>query len=543
MNNLIIDYLEYYCYNIYAMYTRTKTFTNKDGSKRTYLYIVEGVRENGRVRQKTVANLGRLENLQKDGLDKLIEGLANFSRNHWIQTKAEELMVHNAKEWGTELIFHHLWVKLGLQDILDKLLSGTDIAIPTTEAIYAMVLNRISEPSSKRAVHQWVNDIHRPSFEELQLHHFYRALDFLSEHKDAIELNLFHNVMNLFNLELDMVFWDTTSTYFTGDGPAGLAMHGHSKDHRPDQKQVIIGVLMTREGIPVAHQMYPGNTADIETFRSMIKDARNRFKLGRTIFIGDRGMVGKELLDELDSQGIEYVVGIRMRKMKAAAEVLKTGGRYKKVSENLHVKEVWSGDADRYIVCYNPEEAERDRIVRAETVKKLEEKLKETSLKQMVGNKGYRRYLNIEGAKASVDYQAFKNEARYDGKYILRTNAMLDTDEAAQAYKELWRVERAFRDLKSTLDLRPIYHWRESRVSGHIMVCFLALVLESALQRSLHNEQIEFSYLIKDLKQLKSVELTMAGEKYLCRTDLPGCSSKAFKAIGLRVPRQTSKIE
>ena len=359
--------------------------------------------------------------MQGDGLDKLIASLASFSRNNWVQANAEELMVNSAKEWGTELIFRQLWVKLGLQKILDELLSVTDIYMPTAEAVYAMVLNRISEPSSKRAVHQWVDDIYRPSFEDLQLHHFYRALDFLAEHKDAIELSLFYNVINLFNLELDMVFWDTTSTYFTGDGPADLAKHGHSKDHRPDRKQVIIGVLMTHEGIPVAHQVYPGNTADIETFRSMINEARSRFKLGRAIFIGDRGMVSKELLDELGRQSIEYVVGVRMRNMKAAEGVLKTGGRYKKVSDNLHVKEVWSDDADRYIVCYNPEEAERDRIVRAETVKKLEQKLEETSLKQMVGNKGYRRYLNIEGAKASIDYQAFKREARYDGKYVLIT--------------------------------------------------------------------------------------------------------------------------
>jgi transposase len=524
------------------MFPRTKTAYNKDGSQRQYLYIVASVREGDKVRQKTIANLGRLDKLQEEGeLDKLIDGLAAFSKNSWVQTEAAKLMVHNAKEWGTELIFRHLWKKLGLQDILDDIVARTGSAAPTAEAIYAMVLNRVSEPLSKRAVSQWVDDIHRPEFSALRLRHYYNALDFLEEHKEAIEFDLFHNVKNLFNMELDLVFWDTTSTYFTGEGPVGLAKHGHSKDHRPDRKQLMIGVLMTREGLPVSHQIYPGNTADIETFKDMIKNAGKKFKLGRTIFVGDRGMVSQELLDELDRQGVEYIVGVRMRKVKATEQVLKTGGRYKKINESLYVKEVWSDDADRYIICYNPEEAERDRIVRAETVKKLEDKLRETSVKQMVGHRGYRRYLSIKGPKPTIDLRTIKNEARYDGKYVLRTNAMLDTDEVAQAYKELWRVERAFRDLKSTLSLRPMYHWKESRVRGHVMVCFLALVLESALQNHLP-EEVEYSYLIRDLKQLRAVELTLSGEKYLCRTELPGCSNAAFKALGIRPPNLTTKI-
>ncbi|MHB8917056.1 MAG: IS1634 family transposase [Desulfocucumaceae bacterium] len=525
------------------MFARTKTFTNKDGSKRTYLYIVEGVREQGKIRQKIVANLGRIEDMESGDLDRLIESLAKFSKKKWVQAEAAKLMVDYAREWGTDLIFRSIWEKLGLHAILERFLSKTEISTPLPEAIYAMVLNRISDPLSKLAVSEWVNTIHRPSFDSLQLHHFYRALDFLIENKSAIEVELYERTKDLFNLELDMVFWDTTSTYFEGNGPSGLAEYGHSKDHRSDRLQILVGILMTKEGIPVAHQVFPGNTADIDTFRAVIKDTRERFQLRRVIFVGDRGMVSPTLLDELDWDHIEYIVGVKMRKATAVKNVLKTGGRYKVVRHNLKVKEVWY-DADRYIVCYNPIQAEHDKRARENMVTKLEEQLKNAGVKSLVGNRGYRRYLSIKkDAVAGIDNNALKEEQKYDGKYVLRTNCQLDTEEVVLAYKDLWRVERAFRDLKSTLDLRPVYHWKDNRVRGHVMVCFLALVLESALHRALCQSigRVEYSYLIRDLKQLKAVSLTLEGEQYICRTELPGCSYEAFKAIGLRPPNHIAQ--
>lgn len=264
-----------------------------------------------------------------------------------------------------------------------------------------MVLNRICDPLSKRAVHQWVKHIHHPAFEHLELQHFYRALDFLIDHKETIENALFAETRNLFNLELDLVFWDTTSTYFEGRGPEELGAHGHSKEHRSDRVQIIVGLLMTREGIPVAHQVFPGNTADINTFRAAIKDVRERFQLRRVIFVGDRGMVSPTLLDELEFAQIEYIVGVKMRRSKAMNAVLKTGGRYKVVKDNLKVKEVWH-DIDRYVVCYNPAEAERDRLARADMVARLEAKLKSDGPKALIG---HRWVSSLPGSKRGGQYQ------------------------------------------------------------------------------------------------------------------------------------------
>ncbi|MBV1735247.1 MAG: IS1634 family transposase [Candidatus Desulforudis sp.] len=523
------------------MYARKKTFTNKDGSKRTYLQLVESVRENGKVRQKVVANLGRLDDLQEKKLDQAIESLAKFSKANWVRSEAAKLMVKSAREWGSDLIFGQLWERLGLSSILTRLLAETEIASPLDEAIYAMVLNRVCDPLSKRAVYKWISEIYRPSFDQLELQHFYRGLDFLIDHKETIENALFSETRSLFNMQLDMVFWDSTSTYFEGVGPDGLADYGHSKDHRPDRTQIVVGLLMTREGIPIAHQVFPGNMADIDTFKEAIKDVRDRFMLRRVIFVADRGMVSPQLLDELDLAHIEYIVGVKMRRSSAVKAVLKTGGRYRIVKKNLQVKEVWH-EVDRYIVCYNPEEAKRDRLVREEMVRKLEAKLQSDGPKSLIDNRGYRRYLKVDKTQAVIDQKVLKEEARYDGKYALRTNSALSADEAATAYKQLWRVEQAFRELKSTLDLRPVYHWKDRRVRAHVMVCFLALVLESALQRSLKlaKSQVEYTQLIRDLQQLRAVELTLDDQTYLCRTELPGNAYEAFRVLGIRPPQHVT---
>jgi transposase len=410
------------------------------------------------------------------------------------------------------------------------------------EAVFAMVLNRLLLPLSKLGLSQrWLDSIYRPEFGSLQLHHFYRALDFLTEQKEEIERLLFEQVRNLFNLEVDLVFWNTTSTYFKGNGPKGLAEKGHSKDHHPDRVQILVGVLMTKEGIPVTHQVFPGNTADINTFKKVIRDTKERFCLKRVIFVGDRGMVSPTFLDELDKERIAYIAGVKMRKSTAVNAVLKTGGRYKKVSDHLQGKEVWY-DADRYIVCYNPKRAERDKKTREELILRLTNKLQKGA-ESLSSSPGYRRYLVIGKTEASLSQEAIQKEARYDGKYVLRTNCELDSHEVAEAYKTLWRVERAFRELKSGLDLRPVYHYADSRVRGHVMVCFLALVLESALISYLNQSKTSYLKLLADLLQLHAVELTHQGKTYLLRTELAGSAYEAFRVLGIRPPNKVTEIE
>jgi len=219
------------------MFVRAKTFKNKDGQERSYLQLVESYRSEGRVRQRVVASLGRLDQLGPAGVDRLIESLSQFAERYRDIEKArtQAVGVRSAKSWGPALVFRHLWENLGLKAIIAKHLAKRSLEIPVDEALFAMVLNRLTDPGSKLRLTGWTQTVYRPEFAQLRLHHYYRSLDFLAEHKEEIEHSLFHQVRDLFNADLSLVLWDTTSTYFEGVGPKGLASFGHSKDSRPDR--------------------------------------------------------------------------------------------------------------------------------------------------------------------------------------------------------------------------------------------------------------------------------------------------------------------
>lgn len=519
------------------MFVRVKTAYNRDGSPRQYLQIVKNQRIDGKVQQKVIGNLGRVEDLQDGKLDALVISLAKFARNVAVIDAAQDLFADWSKEYGPSMVFRRLWDTLGLSAILKTLLSRTQITIDVEEAVFCMVLNRLCDPGSKLMVSEWKDDIYRPEFSSLELHHFYRSLDFLAEHKDEIEENLFVGQTNLFNRQLDLVFFDTTSTYFEGQAGEGLAQYGHSKDHRSDRMQILIGILMTREGLPIAHYVFPGNTPDGEAFRLAVADLKQRFPIDRVIVVGDRGMMGKKTLETLQELGLEYILGVRMRKLKEAQEVLSRAGRYSVVKDNLKVKQVFI-DEHRYIICLNEEEAEREQAMRLEIIKKLELKLERTGVKGLIGNSGFRKYLKLEGEAAVIDTGQLEQEAFYDGKYVLRTNTELNAKEVALAYRDLWKIERAFRDLKSTIEVRPIYHWNEKRIRGHVAVCFLALVMQSTLQKLLcqADKSASFSEVLRDLKKLHAVKLRLKDKNYIVRTELTGQAHLAFKAVGLRIP-------
>lgn len=498
----------------------------------------------GKVRQKVVANLGRLEDLQAGAIDQMVTSLAKFSTRQWVVRQASQLRAVSAKQWGPAIVFRRLWEELRIESTLARCLSATEVESDFEEAVFAMVLNRLCDPASKLGVMDWMKTVYRPQWSGLALHHLYRALDFLAEHKDVIERELYSRSVSLFDLRVDLVLWDTTTTYFEGRQANGLAEFGFSKDKRPDRVQIMVGVLMSRDGFPIAHEVFPGDTAELETFREALRMVKERFNIGRVILVADRGMVSEDLLGEIERAGLEYIVGVKMRKLKAAREVLARAGRYHVVSDSLQVKEV-TVEGVRYVVCLNPMERGRDGKVREEAVASLREKLAKGQTKQLIGNSAYRRYLRVSGSSVTIDERALKEDERYDGKYVLRTNTRLDPEEVASSYKSLWQVERAFRELKSGLDLRPVYHWTETRIRGHVMVCFLALVLEMALRRKLaavSDGEVKYDRVLGDLGQLSAVEVKLDDKCYLARTELVGEADVAFRALGMRPPNHVIEM-
>ena len=550
----LLDKLGDTAYDISAMFVRVKKFSGKH-TTRQYLQVVESFRVEGKMRQRVLCTLGRVERLRDGGLDALIQGLSKFSKNLEIIRASQDLVADWSKEYGTVLVFRKLWEELKMDQILKQHLKSHRYKSDIGEAVFALVLNRILEPYSKKRAELWLEEVYEPRFSNLKLQHFYRCLDFLDEHKPEVEEELFGEVKDLFNLELDIVFYDTTSVYFEGEGPEGLAKKGYSKDKRPDLNQtcsersepILIGVLMTKEGIPIGCEVFPdpanGRDYDGSTLKYALEVLSKRFHLKRVIFVGDRAMVSQANLSYLDDFGYEYILGVRMRQLKDVnKEVLSRAGRYHRVNDSLWVKEVKVGEV-RYVLCFNPEEAKRDAEERKAIVDNLGEKIKSGTLKKVLTGDA-QRYLKLEKERFSLNYEKIEKEARYDGKYVLRTNTELKTQEVALAYKNLWLVENTFRNIKDILKIRPIFLWTPARVRGHVFVCFLAFLLTVTLQKKLLLMGIKESLwdTLRDVRKMKAVLLRVKDESYLVRTELKGMAHLAFKAVGLSPPSRVKPL-
>jgi Transposase DDE domain len=531
------------------MFIRVKSVA-QEGRSYEYLQIVRSVRDGDRVRQELVASLGRRDLLVATGkLDKLLQALGRFSTRLKVVEAArdERFIARAAKSWGPALVFGRLWERQGLPEILGRLAKGRRFGFDPERVAFALALQRLTAPGSDLQGAAWAQTVEAPGFEALALHQFYRTLPWLAATRQDLEQALFLKDRDLFSAELDLVFVDTTSVYLYRDSQSELARHGYSRDRRPDLPQLVLCVAVDVQGWPVAWDVLPGNTADTEALNLAIARFRARFCIRRTVVVADRGMLGKATLTQLRdhaSAPFDYILGCPLRRDRVVArEVLARPGRYQTVADNLEVKEVRLG-ARRYVVCRNPIEARQDAADRAALLAKLRQTLAQHGPKAVVGNRGYARYLQIAKGSVSLNEAAIAREARLDGKFVLTTSTELPAAEVALAYKSLWRVERAFRNLKSTLDVRPVFHQRDDSVIGHITGCFLALRLEVDLQRRLDGKGFGVSWpeLMRDLARVQAVILDLDGTCYRLRTDCVGHAAKAFQAAGVAVPTAVTAL-
>jgi hypothetical protein len=531
------------------MFVRIKTI-GQDGHRYEYLQIVRSVRDGGRVRQELVASLGRRDLLVATGkLDQLLQALARFSTRLRVveAAKDERFVAREAKTWGPALVFGRLWERQGLPELLDRLAEGRRFGFEPERVAFALALQRLCAPGSDLQGAAWAQTVEAPGFDDLALHHFYRTVPWLAAIRHELEQDLFFQHRDLFSAELDLVFVDTTSVYLYRDGESALIRRGYSRDRRPELPQLVLSVAVDGQGWPVAFDVLPGNTADVEALNQAIARFRTRFRIRRAVVVADRGMFARNTLAQLRdhaSAPFDYILGCPLRRERAVAEaVLARPGRYQQVADNLEVKEVGLGER-RYIVCRNPIEAKQDAADREALLAKLRQTLEHDGPKAVVGNRGYARYLKIAKGSVTLNQAAIAREARLDGKFVLTTSTDLPAAEVAKAYKSLWRVERAFREMKSTLDVRPVFHQRDDSVIGHILGCFLALRLEVDLQRRLDAKGLAAPWpdLMRDLARLQAVIVDLDGTRYQLRTDCLGHAAKAFQAAGVAIPTAVTAL-
>ena len=546
-------------------------FREKRSGSYRYLQIVENSWEGGKARQRVISTLGRMEQLQESGqLDALLASGARFSRNVLLLDAHREGKVEEQGKWriGGPLVFERVWAETGCAAVVRDLAAGRKFKFDAERAVFATVLHRLMDPGSDRACEKWLAGYDLPGAEGLGLQHFYRAMGWLGEPlpaaeqdglipfsprcvKDEVEERLFSRRRDLFTT-VDMLFFDTTSIYFEGEGGETLGENGHSKDHRPDLKQMVVGALLDNEGRPVCSELWPGNTADVKTLVPVAQRLRKRYGVERACLVADRGMISRETVAWLEEQRVPYILGARMRRQKEVGEeVLSRAGRYREVHPErqnakdpspLKVKEV-DVDGRRYVVCVNAEQARRDAAVRQAVLESLEEQLKHGP-KSLVGNKGYRRYLKAKGSRFEIDRAKVEEEARFDGKWVLRAAVDLSAAEVALKYQQLWTVEDLFRRVKSVLATRPVYHKCDETIRGHVFCSFLALVLTDELQRRIaaRGERLEWSDVVRDLDDLEDVELAQDGKRFRIRTGLSGCCGKVFQAAGVAIPPMVRQL-
>ena len=512
-----------------------------------YLQLVESYRDQGQPKHRIIANLGRLDRLIESGqIEGLVSSLSRFSREARVLS-ASRVNGCRAQLWGPALVFGRLWERQGIPEILARLSERRRFGFEVERAAFALALQRLCVPGSDLAGSRWLKTVEAPGFGPLALQHLYRAVGFLAEARAELERELFYRDRDLFNQELDLVFVDTTSLYVYREAETALRRRGYSRDRRPELPQVVLCVAVDRAGWPVAWEALPGNTADVRALEAVVEVLRERFRIGRAVVVADSGMVSARAIEHLSGDRdapFSYIFGCRLRREREVRdEVLGDGGQFERADKGLEVKQVVVAGR-RYVVCRNPEEAERDRVAREAIVAQLEARLSRGP-KALVGNRGYRRYLRVRGEALSLDEAAIAAEERLDGIFVLRTDTDLPAAEVARAYKSLWRVERTFREVKSTLASRPIYHQRDENCVGHIVASFLALRLEVDLLRRLRERRVEVSWpaLMHDLSQVQAVRLDMDGASWLVRTDLQGSAHAAFKAAGVRPPCRVTPLE
>lgn len=542
------------------MFGRIIKQRNKDGTLRQYFLICKNVRQGNRIKQITLANLGRLdEHGNLANADGLIEKLLTVQKKYQLLEASQDLLAHSAKTYGPVVVFEALWRELGLARMFASVLENTDHTTQIQEAIFCMVLNRLLDPASKLGTFSWKETVYRKAWENLELQQFYRAMDFLAPIKEVVEQTLAQNLLNLFNLKLTLVLMDTTTVMYDGEGnESNLLEFGYSRDKRPDLKQAVVGVMMTREGIPIGCETYAGNLSDQNAFPAMWQRFKARFpEVKQVIFVCDRGSISEKNLEMLEELNYDFIVGIRMRSLdeKARLKLLSDSG-FHEVRDDLQIKEVNQTDEEgkkrRYIVAFNPVEASYEKKKREAFRKALEQKVQKRGLKDWLIKNGYKKYIRfLEGSGLEIDEKRFDKEAIYDGKWVLLTNTKLPAKDVALHYKSLALVERGFRSMKSGFEVHPMYHRITRRIETHIFLCFLALVLKCVFihklraweqrQAKAKKEAVQVdSYveILRDLAKMKAVDLEIHGKRLVIRTELEGKAYSAFQAIGKPVPPQ-----
>jgi hypothetical protein len=562
------------------MFLREVRRRNKNGTQVSYLQLVHNEWDAAAQasRTKILYSFGRTDQVDPAAIQRLIASLSRLldPAAALRVTASSELTFLESRPLGGTHVLDGMWQRLGVDKVIGGLLKGRRRDPRVERVLFALVANRALAASSKLAAAGWVSDdVHIDGLPQTSDDACYRAMDWLLESKSALEKEVFWQVATLLDLEVDLLFFDTTSTYFeldeadapmardergttladttNGDGAtkAGFRTYGKSKDHRDDLPQIIVGMAVTRSGIPVRVWCWPGNTTDSALIRQVKADLRD-WTLARVIWVADRGFASAENRRYLRRGDHHYIIGEKLRSGSAeATAALSRQGRYAEVAGNLRVKEVRISDAERFVICHNPDQADRDAAVRERLLAQLTELIdgtdklsatKRAELRGVISTKpGLHRYLRVTpSGLLRIDKATVKAETNFDGKYLLRSSdPHLSAEDIALGYKQLLQVERGWRDLKQVIDLRPVYHRLEERIRAHVVLCWLALLLVRIVETT---TGATWRSLTAELNRLQVITFTGPQGTFRQRTELTKPQRDIYATLQLDPPSKIIEL-
>lgn len=544
------------------MYVRTIHRKNKDGSSVEYVQLAHNAwnPEKGFAQAEVIYSFGRKDQLDIEAIKRLVNSLCRFLDPEdalTLQAKTgehEPLPFVRSRPAGGAYLLKALWDRLHIGACLKAALKDREFTAPVEQALFAMVANRALSPSSKLAIEQWAaEEVFLGDEASLQVQHCYRAMDFLLEHAEGLQKEVFWSTASLLNLTVDLIFFDTTNTYFEIEepGPSELKAYGKSKEKRDDLPLVTVGLAVTREGIPVRCWVLPGNQHDSQSVAQVQQDLNN-WKLGRVVWVMDRGMSSDENRRILQKAGGQYILGEKLRGNHMSEMALRQPGRFKVIADNLHVKQVYVGEGTgrrRYVIAYNPQQAEADRITREQNLDRLRCELEVINSKKrkkpqcrLLLHPSMGRYVKeLKSGKLKIDIAKVKQEETLDGKYLLSTSdESLSVEDIARGYKQLLEVERAFRTLKSSLSLRPIYHSKDDRIRSHVLICWLALLLVRLAEVE---TDMSWAVIRRIMQRLHLGEFLNEKNRVLRHTALSSEQSNILKRLKITPPKPFVKLE
>jgi hypothetical protein len=550
-----------------GMYLRTTQRRNKDGSVVRYYALAENVRdpEKGHVEARVVHSFGRADRLDRATLERLVRSIRRVLDADAGEAPAGDkgreraIEIEASFELGIIHVVEQLWTRLGIGRAIAGRLAAEERHAPHEAALLAMTAQRLARPGSKLACHErWRKRVWLPEARDLALDQLYRALDILAEHGDAIEQEVFWHGVDLFKLDVDLVFYDATTAWFECDDEdvapeswrglsfAPLRKRGHSKEGRDNDPQVIVALAVTRDGMPVRSWVLPGDTADVTTVQRIKQDLR-QMRLGRALFVGDAGLYAKANLAELSRGAGRYILATPIGRVKEIKdEVLSRPGRYAAITPNLRAKEVIVGEGERrrrYILCLNAEEAAREKRHRDEILDLVRLELDRLAgdhpkaACRLVASKRFGPYLSLDAeGRPYIDRAKVRRAEQLDGKFVLATNDdSLSAADIALGYKGMWIIEACFRKMKTTgLGIRPMFHWTPRRIVAHVRLCVLALMIQRAAEIATGTP---WSQLADVLERLKAVRYTAEGETIVQASRITPELAAILKKLDISKPK------